>query len=120
MGNNESTPGAPYLRRLFRPGEFRYLVFDAIYCRRGREEVLTDLFESVCAAEGFNTGLMWLDDRSTLYDKIRTSGKMGPLTGCSMRNRVWSSQNSSICQMKRKIAFMMFRHIFPASILPDH
>jgi hypothetical protein len=72
-------PGTPYLRRLFRPGEFRYLVFDAIYCRRGREEVLTDLFESVCASEGFNTGLMWLDDRSTLYDKIRTSRKMGVL-----------------------------------------
>jgi len=72
-------PGAPLFRRLFRPGEFRYLVFDAIYCRRGREEVLADLFESVCATEGFNTGLMWLDDRSTLYDKIRTSGRMGAL-----------------------------------------
>jgi len=72
-------PGAPLFRRLFRPGEFRYLVFDAIYCRRGREEVLADLFESVCATEGFNTGLMWLDDRSTLYDKIKTSGRMGAL-----------------------------------------
>ena len=31
-------PKLPYFRRLFRPGEFRYLVFDAIYCKKGRGE----------------------------------------------------------------------------------
>jgi hypothetical protein len=72
-------PGIPYFRRLFRPGEFKYLVFDAIYCRKGREPVLADLFESACAAEGFHTGLTWLDDRSELYDKMRTEVKMGAL-----------------------------------------
>jgi len=72
-------PKAPYFRRLFRPGEFRYLVFDAIYCKHGREELLATLFESACAVEGFHTGLTWLDDRSQLYDKIRTGVKMGAL-----------------------------------------
>ena len=72
-------PGTPYFRRLFRPGEFRYLVFDAIYCKKGKEALLSSLFESACAAEGFHTGLTWLDDRSTLYDKIRTEVKMGAL-----------------------------------------
>ena len=72
-------PKAPYFRRLFRPGEFRYLVFDAIYCKRGREDLLANLFESACAGENFNTGLTWLDDRSELYDKIRTGVKMGAL-----------------------------------------
>jgi hypothetical protein len=72
-------PGFPYLRRLFRPGEFHYLVFDAIYCKKGREKILAKLFESACAAEGFHTGLTWLDDRSNLYDKIRTTVKMGAL-----------------------------------------
>jgi len=72
-------PGTPYFRRLFRPGEFRYLVFDAIYCKKGREDLLANLFESACASEGFNTGLTWLDDRSGLYDKIRTGVKMGAL-----------------------------------------
>lgn len=72
-------PKMPFFRRLFRPGEFRYLVFDAIYCKKGNEKVLSDLFESVCAAEGYNTGLTWLDDRSLLYDKIRTVVKMGAL-----------------------------------------
>jgi hypothetical protein len=72
-------PKAPYFRKLFRPGEFRYLVFDAIYCRKGHEHKLGKLFESACAAEGFHTGLTWLDDRSELYDKIRTVVKMGAL-----------------------------------------
>jgi len=72
-------PKAPLLRRLFKPGEFRHLIFDAIYCKEGKEKLLANLFESACAAEGFNTGLTWLDDRSRLYDKIRTGVKMGAL-----------------------------------------
>lgn len=72
-------PKTPYYRRLFFPGEFRYMVFDAIYCRAGSEKVLEKLFESICAAEGYNTGLCWLDDRSTLYDSIRTGVNMGAL-----------------------------------------
>ncbi|MGD0584014.1 MAG: hypothetical protein ABR974_13845 [Bacteroidales bacterium] len=72
-------PKIPYFRRLFRPGEFRYLVFDAIYCKKGFEGKLATLFESVCAAEGYNTGLTWLDDRSWLYDKLKSGVKMGAL-----------------------------------------
>ncbi len=72
-------PKVPYYRRLFYPGEFKYLVFDAIYCKEGYEKVLETLFESVCAAEGYFTGLTWLDDRSQLYDKIRTDVNMGAL-----------------------------------------
>jgi hypothetical protein len=72
-------PVVPFFRRLFSPGEFRYLVFDAIYCKEGHDKDLGTLFESVCAAEGYYTGLTWLDDRSRLYDKIRTEIKMGAL-----------------------------------------
>lgn len=72
-------PRTPYFRRLFRPGEFRYIVFDAIYCKKGREKILANLFESVCAEEGYNTGLTWLDDRSLLFDSIRSDVKMGAL-----------------------------------------
>jgi hypothetical protein len=72
-------PKMPYYRRLFHPGEFRYLVFDAVYCKKGYEEKLATLFESVCAAEGFFTGLMWIDDRSRLYDRLRSGVKMGAL-----------------------------------------
>jgi hypothetical protein len=72
-------PKVPFYRRLFYPGEFRYLVFDAIFCKKGHERKLGTLFESVCAAEGYYTGLTWLDDRSILYDKIRTGVNMGAL-----------------------------------------
>jgi hypothetical protein len=72
-------PRVPFFRRLFQPGEFRYLVFDAIYHRKGYEHMLAPLFESVCHAEGFHTGLTWLDDRSVLFDTIRNDVKMGAL-----------------------------------------
>jgi hypothetical protein len=72
-------PKTPYFRRLFRPGEFRYLVLDAIYCKKGSEKLLGPLFESACASEGFNTGLIWLDDRSQLFTIIRTIVRMGAL-----------------------------------------
>ena len=72
-------PKTPYFRRLFRPGEFRYLVFDAIYHKKGCEKLLAPLFESACHAEGFHTGLTWLDDRSNLFDSVRTEVKMGAL-----------------------------------------
>ena len=72
-------PRAPYFKRLFHPEEFRHLVFDAIYCRKGRDEALAALFESACASEGYHTGLTWLDDRSDLFDKLRSGIKMGAL-----------------------------------------
>jgi len=72
-------PKTPYYSRLFHPGEFRHLVFDAIYCKKGKEELLATLFESACAAEGFHTGLTWLDDRSELFDKVKTGVNMGAL-----------------------------------------
>lgn len=72
-------PKAPYFRRLFHPTEFRHLVFDAIYCRKGREDDLAVLMESVCATEGYYTGLTWLDDRSYLFDRLRSGVKMGAL-----------------------------------------
>jgi hypothetical protein len=72
-------PRIPYYHRLFHPGEFRFIVFDSVYCEKGRERALEKLFESICAAEGFNTGLMWLDDRSDFYDKVRSLLNMGVL-----------------------------------------
>lgn len=72
-------PYTPYFRRLFRPDEFRYLVLDAIYCRKGSEDLLPDLFESVCATEGYHTALTWLDDHSGLYESLRSNLRMGAL-----------------------------------------
>jgi hypothetical protein len=43
------------------------------------EDKLAVLFESACASEGYYTGLTWLDDRSELFDKLRSGVKMGAL-----------------------------------------
>jgi hypothetical protein len=72
-------PRTPYFKRLFHPEEFRHLVFDAIYCRKGKEMLLASLFESVCTSEGYHTGITWLDDRSELFDNLRSGVKMGAL-----------------------------------------
>jgi len=72
-------PKTPWLRRLFRPGEFRYLVLSSIYCRKGSEHLLPDLFEAVCAAKRYNTALTWLDDHSDLFESMRTNRRMGVL-----------------------------------------
>jgi len=72
-------PKAPYFKRLFHPEEFRHIVFDAVYCKKGREDLLASLFESVCATEGYYTGLTWIDDRSELFDKLRSGVRMGAL-----------------------------------------
>jgi hypothetical protein len=72
-------PGTPLFRRLFQPESFRYIILNAIYCRRGDEALLPDLFESVCAGEGFHTALTWLDDHSQLYETLRTNRRMGAL-----------------------------------------
>ncbi|MCK7535139.1 MAG: hypothetical protein MZV63_31205 [Marinilabiliales bacterium] len=36
--------------------KFRYLMLEAIYCRKGNEDHLPDLFEAVCAEEGISYG----------------------------------------------------------------
>jgi len=72
-------PYLPYFRRIFRPGEFRFLVLDSIYCREGHENLLADLFESVCASEGHYSAVTWLDTNSGLFKMIKANGRMGVL-----------------------------------------
>ncbi len=42
-------PYLPLFKKLFQPGEFRFLIFDSIFCREGNDHLLADLFEAVCA-----------------------------------------------------------------------
>jgi hypothetical protein len=72
-------PRTPLFRRLFQPESFNYVILNAIYCRKGSEALLPDLFEAVCAAEGYHTALTWLDDHSWLYETLRTNRRMGAL-----------------------------------------
>jgi hypothetical protein len=72
-------PVTPLFRRLFQPEEFRYIILNAIYCRKGSEDLLPDLFGAVCAEEGYHTALTWHDDHSELFDALRTNRRMGAL-----------------------------------------
>jgi len=72
-------PVTPYFRRLYKPGEFRFLVLSSIYCRKGNEHLLPDLFEAACANEGHHIGLIWLDDHSWLYESLRKTRRMGAM-----------------------------------------
>lgn len=72
-------PYLPWYRRLFQPGEFRFLVFGYPWVKPGHEKDLEKLMESVCAKEGIHTALTWVDDRSDLYDTYRTDINMGAL-----------------------------------------
>ena len=72
-------PYSPVFKRLFQPEELRFLVFEFVYFKKGWEKSLEVLMESVCASEGYNLGLTWLDDRSELYDLLRTRINMGAL-----------------------------------------
>lgn len=95
-------PWMPYFRRLFQPGEFRYLVLSSIYCRKGSEHLLPDLFEAACAGEGVNTALTWLDDHSDLYRTLSTNRRMGAL------NRILNA--------KPGLVYASFSNIDPAEI----
>ena len=75
----KALPRTPLFRRLFQPEAFRYVILNAIYCRKGSEDLLPDLFEAVCAEEGFHTALTWLDDHSGLFETLRTNRRMGAL-----------------------------------------
>ena len=75
----KALPRTPLFRRLFQPEAFRYVILNAIYCRKGSEDLLPDLFEAVCAEEGYHTALTWLDDHSRLFETLRTNRRMGAL-----------------------------------------
>ncbi|MBN1387916.1 MAG: hypothetical protein JW965_05680 [Bacteroidales bacterium] len=72
-------PYTPLFRRLFQPEELRFLVFESFCFKEGREKSLEILMESVCAVEGYHLGLTWIDDRSELYDIMRTRINLGAL-----------------------------------------
>ncbi|MFO7852438.1 MAG: hypothetical protein ACQERS_04140 [Bacteroidota bacterium] len=72
-------PFIPFFRKVFQPEELRFLVFESIFFKEGREKCLERLMESACAIEGYKLALLWLDDRSDLYEAVSTRIKLGAL-----------------------------------------
>jgi len=72
-------PYLPFFKRLFQPGEFRFLIFDSIFYSEGNDHLLADLFEAVCAEEGYYSAITWVDDKSGLFRSLKTKVRMGVL-----------------------------------------
>lgn len=73
-------PYLPLFKKLFRKGEFRFLIFDSIYCREGNDHLLSDLFEAACAGEGYFSAITWVDEKSKLFRVLKTKVRMGVLS----------------------------------------
>lgn len=72
-------PYMPVLKRITTKESFRFLSFDTIYCKEGEDQVLTELFGSVCAQLKVYAAMIYLDSREPLVDRINKLDKMGLL-----------------------------------------
>ncbi len=62
-------PNIPIINRLFHP-KYKFVFLESIYCRAGYEQTMESLFESVLAYYKAYSGIICLDSRSEMYDKI--------------------------------------------------
>lgn len=83
-------PKIPILGRLFNPNDFRFTAFEGIYCPEGNEQYLVQLMEHVLHAHGHYTGMLWLDRRDPMLQRIKSYGKLG------LMGKVQSSPPASI------------------------
>jgi GNAT superfamily N-acetyltransferase len=77
-------PKIPIINRLFCPQRHRFLVFDALYFADGKEQQLAELMQHVLAVYGLYSGLLWLDTKSEVFqrlDALRTWGILDRVEG---------------------------------------
>jgi hypothetical protein len=73
-------PWLPLVRKVFHPKHFRFLAFEAMYCKDGNVDYLYELFEGVLAEFGRYSALFWLSEKSELYEAmVRKKGGLGLL-----------------------------------------
>jgi len=70
-------PRIPCVRQLFPKGNYYFLTFGNIYIREGKERDLFTLIEAVLAKHHLNFGMIYLDRRSPIYQRLKTAGKFG-------------------------------------------
>jgi GNAT superfamily N-acetyltransferase len=72
-------PYIPIANRLFRP-DFKFLVFDSMFCKAGKEATLLTLLEDVLSRFGdVYSGWVMLDQEAPLYKKLNKINKWGIL-----------------------------------------
>ncbi len=75
----KALPHIPLLRRLIPERNFHFLTFGNIFVKKGREAELFNLMEALLARHHLNFGLMYLDRRSPVYQRIAAAGTFGLL-----------------------------------------
>lgn len=70
-------PYIPILRSLIPEGNFHFLALGNIYVKAGHEPKLFKLIEAVLAKYQFNFGMIYMDKRSTMYQRLEQEGKFG-------------------------------------------
>lgn len=73
-------PYFPVLSRLIKPGLFEFLTFDTIFCLPGKENLLPELFKSVCAMKKVYSAMIYIDAQTGLYQKLLKLKRMGILS----------------------------------------
>jgi hypothetical protein len=71
-------PWIPVLSRLFNK-RMKFMAFESVFVKAGFEKELSTLFESVCAENKVNMGILWLDDKGEHYRKINALKNFGLL-----------------------------------------
>ncbi len=70
-------PYIPILRSLLPGGNFHFLALGNIYVKAGHEPKLFKLIEAVLAKYQVNFGMIYLDKRSPMYQRLEQAGKFG-------------------------------------------
>ena len=70
-------PKTPLLKKLFQKDEMNFITFDHFYCKKGKEEVLLKLMESVLALFERNMAFYWLDTKDELHHNLQNLNKGG-------------------------------------------
>ena len=69
-------PYIPIANRIFNP-HYRFVAFDGLYCKEGKEAILLKLMETVLAKCNVTSSLLWLGEHSDLYHKLNELNKWG-------------------------------------------
>ncbi len=72
-------PYIPILRSLFPHRNFRFLNIGNIYADSGREAEIFTLMEALLARNRLHFGMIYLDPRSPIYQRLMAAGKFGAL-----------------------------------------
>lgn len=74
-------PAIPVVRKEYSPEDFRFLRIGNIYVRPGYETQLTRLLESLLAKHAVHVGIIFLDGRSIVHNRIEAAVRFGVLSG---------------------------------------